>query len=130
MLIYVVKWKPCKFLNSAQVRGAAYCQASRVNSVAETEHYKLVVEGASPSRGIMTFDELHRLVRLASNGCYVRYWLNWNYPQETNIFVVSFIDIDNNGKAVSAKMYEPDLPEFIAKWDLGGIVHYVFEKEK
>lgn len=78
----------------------------------------------------MTFDELHRLVRLASNSCYVRYWLNWNYPQETNIFVVSFIDIDNNGKAVSANMYEPDLPKFIARWDLDGIVHYVFEKEK
>lgn len=78
----------------------------------------------------MTFDELHKLVRLASNSCHVRYWLNWDYPQKTNFFVVSFIDIDNNGKAVSAKMYEPDLPKFIDKWNLQGIVHYVFEKEK
>lgn len=76
----------------------------------------------------MTIDELHRLVRMSSNSCYVRYWLNWNYPQDTNFFVVSFIDIAEDNKAVNAKMYEPDLPEFSDKWNLGGITHYVFTK--
>lgn len=76
----------------------------------------------------MTIDELYRLVRMASNSCYVRYWLNWNYPQDTNFFVVSFIDIDENGKAVTARMYEPDLPAFEAKWDFDGITHYIFRK--
>lgn len=92
--------------------------------------YTHLVGGSIPSRGIMTIDELHRLVHIAANSCYVRYWINWNYPQDTDFYVVSFVDVDGNNKAFPAFMYENDLPEFCDRWDLGGITHYVFRKTK
>lgn len=37
----------------------------------------------------MTPEELHRIVRILANSCYVRYWLHYNYPETPAYMAIS-----------------------------------------
>lgn len=57
----------------------------------------------------MTADRLRDMAGLLSNGCWCRYWLHWNHPQEDPwLMALSLIELREFGVAVDRTIYGPD----------------------
>ncbi len=70
----------------------------------------------------MSIEEMLQIVRILSNSCWVRWWVHWNYPQETP-WKIAFCPIDDTGRPIGID--ETRLSDY-EKISRHGLIYYVF----